>query len=262
MDARQSIKKRWHEALSQARRDKVWLDSLAQAYGELSIDEAYEVQAMLLEERRSLGDRLIGWKVAATSERARATVKVSEPFVGFMTGSWYVPTGQALKASDYGKLAVEGEIAFVMREGLHGPGLTTADVYRATLGVMAGVEVVDSRVKDWKVNAAEAVADNALHAGVLLGPFMRTTENWDPVHEGVVASVNGRVVGSGCGAEALGNPAEVLVWLANKLSKYGQHIEPGHIILTGTVAPAQFVKAGDVVSFSYTSLGRIELSVE
>lgn len=262
MASREEIKKRWHEALVQARREKVWLDSLADAYGELSIEEGYEVQATMLEERRREGKRVIGWKVAATSEGARALVDVSEPFAGFMTDSSYVPVGQALKASDYWRLAVEGEIAFVMREPLEGPGLTIADVYRATEGAMAAVEVVDSRVKDWKVSGAEAVADNALHAGVLLGPFVRTVANWDPTQEGVVATLNARVGGSGCGAAALGNPAQVVVWLANRLAQQGQTIEAGQIILTGTIAPPQFPRAGDVVAFSYSSLGRIELAVE
>jgi 2-keto-4-pentenoate hydratase len=126
---------------------------------------------------------------------------------------------------------------------------------------MGAVELVDSRTRDWQVNVSEAIADNSLHAGVILGPFMRSISGFDLRHEGVVISKNGRLVASGCGVEALGNPVNVVTWLANKLSAFDREVRAGQVILTGSLTKFSFVEPGDVVDVSFSNLGSIQFSI-
>jgi 2-keto-4-pentenoate hydratase len=229
--------------------------------GELSIDEAYDVQAMLVENKIQSGERVIGWKVGCTSQATMEQVKIDEPIIGCMTSGSHYSSLIEVKASDFCKLAAEGEIAFVIDKPLKGPGITNSDVIMATCGVMGAVELVDSRIKDWKVNISEAIADNSLHAGVILGPFMRPVSGFDLRHEGVVICKNGRLLASGCGIEALGNPVNVVTWLANRLSAFEREIKAGQIILTGSLTKFFFVESGDVVDVSFSNLGSIQFSI-
>jgi 2-keto-4-pentenoate hydratase len=166
-----------------------------------------------------------------------------------------------VRTSDFCKLAVEGEIAFVMDKSLKGPGITNSDVIMATSGIMGAVELVDSRIRDWKINISEAVADNSLHAGLILGPLMKPISGLDLRYEGVVLSKNGRLLASACGIEALGNPVNIVTWLANKLSAFGREVGRGHIIMTGSLTEFFFVEPGDMVNVSFSNLGSIEFPV-
>ncbi|MCK4816935.1 2-keto-4-pentenoate hydratase, partial [bacterium] len=122
-------------------------------------------------------------------------------------------------------------------------------------------ELVDSRIKDWKMNISEAIADNSLHAGIILGPFMRPISGFDLLHEGVVMNKNGRLLASACGVEALGNPVNIVTWLANKLSGFDRAIQTGEIILTGSLTKFFFVNPGDVVDVSFSNLGSIQFPI-
>ena len=258
---RDSIKERWCAALWKAYEEAEPTDPLTSLTGELSVEEAYDVQAMLVEKKLGKGERIIGWKVGCTSQATMEQVKIDEPIFGCMTSGSHYFSVREVKASDFCKLGVEGEIAFVMEHPLKGPWITNSDVIMATCGVMGAVELVDSRTRDWKVNISEAIADNSLHAGVILGPFMRSISGFDLRHEGVVIRKNGRLLASGCGVEALGNPCNVVRWLANKLSAFDREIKAGEIILTGSLTKFFFVEPGDVVDVSYSNLGSIQFSI-
>ena len=145
---------------------------------------------------------------------------------------------------------------------MKGPGVTQANVIAAAKGVMGAVELVDSRLKDWKMTTGEAIADNALHAGFFLGPAMRSVEGFDLTREGVIMSRNGSLLASACGVEALGDPLNVVVWLANKLSEFGRAIEPGQIILTGSLTRYFHVEPGDVVHVDFSNLGSVHFDVK
>lgn len=262
MEDRVSIKQRWHSTLLKAQQEAEPTDSLISTIGELSVEQAYDVQNMLVEKRLRNGERIIGWKVGATSKRVMDQLKIDEPNFGCMTSSSDFPSLRKIKASDFCKLAIEGEIAFVMQKPLRGPGITNSDVIMATSGIMAAVELVDCRIRDWKINITEAIADNALHAGVILGPFMRPIAGFDLRREGVAISKNGSLLASACGVEALGNPVNVVTWLANKLSGFNREIQTGEIILTGSLTNFFFVEPGDVMDVSFSNLGNIQFAIE
>jgi len=261
MSDRDSIKQRWYKALWKAYQEVKPIDSLTSTMGTLSVDEAYDVQAMLVEKKIGNGERVIGWKVGCTSQATMEQVKIDEPIIGCMTSGSHYSSLVDVKISNFCKLGVEGEIAFVMDKPLKGPGVTNSDVIMATSGIMGAVELVDSRTRDWKVNISEAIADNSLHAGVILGPFMRSISGFDLRHEGVVICKNGRLVASGCGVEALGNPVNVVTWLANRLSSFDREVKAGQIILTGSLTKFFFVEPGDVVDVSFSNLGSIQFFI-
>jgi len=260
----ESIKKRWCSALWKAYMEVKPVDSPASTIGELSVEQAYDVQAMLIENKICNGERIIGWKVGATSQAVMDQLQgeIGEPIFGCMTSKSCYPYLKGVKASDFCRLAIEGEIAFIMQRPLRGPGITNADVIMATSGVMASVELVDSRIKDWNASIPEIIADNSFHAGVILGPFTRPISALDLRHEGVVLSKNGRLLASACGCEALNNPVNVVTWLANKLSQFDREIQAGEVIMTGSLTKFFFVEPGDVVDVSYSNLGSIQFAIQ
>ena len=261
METKDSVQQKWFDCLRTAHVKTRQTDSLVTTFGEISNKQAYDIQAMLVENRLQNGERIIGWKVGATSLSTMAQLNITEPILGCMTSASYYPPQDGVKASDFCQLAVEGEIAFIMGKSLRGPGITKADTITATAGIMGAVELVDSRTKGWKPSITEAIADNSLHAGIILGSTMRSIIDFDLSREGVILRKNGSLLASACGVEALGDPVNVVTWLANKLSEQAREIRKGEIILTGSLTKFYFVEPGDIIDFTFTSLGNIQFAV-
>ena len=261
MEDKKAIIQKWYDRLMAAGQNAEQADSLASSLGQLTMDEAYRVQEMLLETRLESGQKRIGWKVGATSQSVMRQLKIHEPIYGCMTSDSLYTSIKRVRTSDFCKLAVEGEIALVIGQDLKGTGFTAADIISATTGIMGAVELVDCRIKDWKPTIEEAVADNSLHAGILLGPVMKSPIGFNLVQESVILKKNGQLLASACGAEALGDPVGVVVWLANKLAMSGKYIKKGEIISTGSLTEFFFVEPDDTIDVSFTNLGSIQFSV-
>ena len=261
MENREEIKQKWFEALLKARERVVPADPLCSAFGDLPIDAAYEVQEMIVRKRLDKGESVIGWKVGATSRAVMDQLEIDEPILGCMTTQSDYSFSKEVEASNFCRLAVEGEIAFIMGKPLKGPGITKTDVIQSTEGIMGAVELVDCRLKNWEPTLSEAVADNALHAGIILGDVMKPLSGFDLIHEGVIMYQNGHLLSSACGVEALGNPLNVVWWLANKLGELGKGLNEGDIVLTGSLTRFFFVTPGDVINVSFSNLGRIQFIV-
>jgi 2-keto-4-pentenoate hydratase len=261
LETKDTIKHKWFERLRTASVETRPTDSLIATLGEISKEQAYDIQAMLVEERLQNGEHIIGWKVGATSVATMNQLNITEPILGCMTSASDYSLLKGVNASDFCKLAVEGEIAFIMGKNLRGPGVTKADTITATAGIMGAVELVDCRTKDWKPSIAEAIADNSLHAGIILGSSMKSIIGFDLSREGVILRKNGNLLASACGVEALGDPVNVVTWLANKLSEQGREIRKGEIILTGSLTQFYFVEPGDIIDITFTNLGNIQFAV-
>ncbi len=257
----ETIQHLWYEGLRESYESAIPTTSLAETAGELSIDEAYHVQELLIADRIERGERIIGWKIGATSRSVMEQLGISEPILGCMTtGSEYSPLRE-VKASSFCKLAVEAEIAIVIGRDIEGPGVTTADVLRATEGVLGAVELVDCRIKDWQMTREEAIADNALHGGIILGSVMRSPKDMDLSMEGVALTKNGNLLASACGIEVLGNPLNVVVWLANKFASRDKILKEGDIVSTGSLTKFFFLQPGDVIDVRFAHLGSIGFSL-
>ena len=263
MDLKDKNKQEWCEALWEAVNGAMPIGPATSNLGELSVAEAYEVQAMVIEKRIQKGERIVGWKVGATSRVLLEMLRgiTDEPVFGCMTTNSVYTNGSEIAASKFCSPLFEGEIAFIMGKPLKGPGITSADVAMATFGVAAGVELVDSRLKAGDGDFNNFIADNSGHAGFVLGSTVRPISDLDLRVEGVMLRKNGRLLGSACGCEALGNPINVVAWLANKLAQFDREIGAGEIITTGTLGQPIPIEAGDVIDVSYTNLGSIQFYV-
>lgn len=236
------------------------------AYPDLTISDAYEVQSINLERRineRGLFGRkarLVGRKVGITSRAVQEWLNVTEPDFGGLLDDMAVPDGGKADITKLLQPRVEGEIAFVLKKCLTGPGITAAQVLAAVDYILPSIEIIDSRIIDWKFRIQDTIADNASSGMFVLGaqPMLPTDVNLRTI--GMTLRKNGEVVSTGAGAACLGDPVNAIVWLANKLGELGTQLSAGQVILSGALGPVQPVVSGDVIG---VTIGRTaEVTVE
>jgi 2-oxopent-4-enoate/cis-2-oxohex-4-enoate hydratase len=220
-----------------------------------SLEDAYRVQQRFIERRLQAGESVIGKKIGLTSRAVMNMLGVDQPDFGqLLTGMLY-NDGESVPASSLIAPRAEGEIAFVLKRDLIGPGLTAADVLAATEGVMACFEVVDSRIANWQIQIQDTVADNASCGVFVLGNQLVSPRGLDLSLVGMALEKNGELVATGAGAASLGHPVNAMVWLANKLGSLGIPLKAGEVILSGSLAALVPVKAGDSLHMSLGGLG-------
>lgn len=239
------------DALNQAR----MVAPLTERFPQLSIEHAYAIQQRLLSRRVQQGERIIGKKIGVTSQAVMDMLKVNQPDFGQLTDRMVVNQGGCVSMSTLIQPKAEGEIAFVLKHDLAGPGVTVADVLRATEGVMACFEIVDSRIRDWQIMIQDTVADNASCGVFVLGDRLVDPRGLDLYTTGMVLEKNGRIVGTGAGAATMGSPVIAVAWLANTLGRLGMSLKAGEIILSGALSAMVPVVAGDQLRMSLAGIG-------
>ena len=222
----------------------------------LSVDDAYAIQQLNVQRRVAQGARLVGRKIGITSKAVMDWLKVSEPDFGALLDDMIVDDGGTCLRSSLLQPRVEGEIAFVLERDLDHPRCTAVDVVTATAWISASIEIIDSRVKDWKLTLADTVADNASSARFVMSSTKTTLADLDLPLVGCALRKNGRVASSGAGAACLGNPVNAVVWLARTLSLRGTPLRAGDVVLSGALCPVVPVEAGDVVDVDVRGVGR------
>ncbi len=220
-----------------------------------SLEDAYRVQQRFIERRLQAGESVIGKKIGLTSRAVMNMLGVDQPDFGQLLSGMLYNDGESVPVSSLIAPRAEGEIAFVLKRDLIGPGLTAADVLAATEGVMACFEVVDSRIADWKIQIQDTVADNASCGVFVLGNQLVSPRGLDLSLVGMALEKNGELVATGAGAASLGHPVNAMVWLANKLGSLGIPLKAGEVILSGSLAALVPVKAGDSLHMSLGGLG-------
>jgi 2-oxopent-4-enoate/cis-2-oxohex-4-enoate hydratase len=228
--------------------------AFAQGLG-LTIEDAYRIQERMLSYRIATGQKVVGKKVGATSAAVQTLLKVSQPDFGLLLSDMIYNDGETIPMSRLIQPKAEGEIAFILKRDLRGPGVTLADVLAATECVMPCFEIVDSRIDDWKIGIVDTVADNASCGVFALGGAARDPKKIDLDLCGMVLEKNGEVVATGAGAAALGHPASAVAWLANTLGRLGIPLLAGEIVLSGSLATLIPVRAGDNLRVSIGGLG-------
>ena len=254
----------WAQAIFQAQRERVQIPAPSREFGDLSLEQAYRVQARVTALRVEAGERQIGWKVGATSFAILEQFKdvIDGPSYGALLSATTLRDPESVCAGDFFSMGLEAEIGVVLDKPLRGPGITPVEVLRAARGVLATAEILDGRIEPGTGGLSDGTADNAYHGAAILGPLLRPAQDFDFVHEGVVVRKNGRLFGSACGVEALGNPLSVVSWLANELARHGGQIEAGHVVLTGSLAKVLPAQAGDLIEMSFSNLGAIRFDIE
>jgi 2-oxopent-4-enoate hydratase len=230
---------------------------LTDRHPDLTIEDAYAIQTINIERRIAAGERVIGRKVGLTSKPMQELLGVDEPDFGVLTDAMLVEDGDLIPLSRLVQPRMEAELAFVMSRDLAGPGISAAVALDAIAGVLPAVEVVDSRVADWKIKLVDTVADNASSGLLVVGGRMRPVSELDLRLLGVVVSRDGEVIDTGAGAAALGNPARCVAWLANKLGSFGAGLQAGDIVLPGAVHKMVPVQPGDVFRAEFAHLGPV-----
>ena len=243
------------DALFEALTECTTLAPLSSAHPGMTVDDAYAVQQRLMARRLAAGERVVGKKIGVTSQAVMNMLGVFQPDFGWLTDAMVYNEGQAIPMSRLIQPKAEGEIAFVLKKTLQGPGVTAADVLAATEGVMACFEIVDSRIQDWKIKIQDTVADNASCGVFVLGDRLVDVRDVDLGTCGMVLEKNGDIVATGAGAAALGHPANAVAWLANTLGRLGIALEAGEIVLSGSLGIMVPVQAGDNLRVTIGGIG-------
>lgn len=243
------------DELYQALSARQMVEPLSNRHPDITIEDAYAIQQRMLSHRLAAGERVIGKKIGVTSQVVMDMLGVFQPDFGWLTDGMVYNEGEAVPAASLIQPKAEGEIAFVLKKTLKGPGVTAADVLAATEGVMACFEIVDSRIRDWKIKIQDTVADNASCGVFVLGDRLVDPREVDLGTCGMVLEKNGEIVATGAGAAALGHPANAVAWLANTLGALDIALEAGEVVLSGSLAAMVPVKAGDNLRVTIGGIG-------
>lgn len=245
------------DELFEADRSGVPVDPLTDRHPELGIDDAYAIQTHNTDRHVTGGAHVRGRKIGLTSRPMQELLGVDEPDFGVLLDTMFVEDGDEIDLTSLVQPRVEAEMAFVLEHELVGPGVTTANALAAIAGVLPAIEIVDSRVKDWKIQLVDTVADNASSGLIVMGGNLRKVTDIDLRLVGMALSRNGAIIDTGAGAAALGNPARCVAWLANKLAEFEISLRPGDVILPGAVHRMVTVEPGDVFRAEYAHLGAV-----
>lgn len=254
----ETLIRRLGDELYEALRQRRTLQPLTERHPEIAVDDAYHISLHMLSRRERDGERVIGKKIGVTSKPVQDMLNVHQPDFGFLTDAMQYPDGATIPIAGAGLIQprAEGEIAFMLKSDLQGPGVTRDDVLAATAWVAPCFEIVDSRIHDWKIRIQDTVADNAS-----CGVFVIGTQHIDPVALDLAAvrmrmTRNGEPAGEGMGAAVQGHPAEAVAWLANTLGRFGIPFRAGELILSGSLAPLVPARPGDRFDLEIEGLGR------
>jgi 2-oxo-3-hexenedioate decarboxylase len=228
-------------------------------YPEMDWDDAYAVQDALRARQLARGAHLVGYKAGLTSFAKMRQMGVESPVFGYLLDVHAVADGGACGFDELIHPKVEPEIAFVLGRELKGPGCHVGAVLAATDFVMPGIEVIDSRYRDFKFDLKSVVADNTSATRFVVGGQPLGVEGVDLRTLGVVLEKNGEPVAFGAGAAVLGHPASAIAMLANHLGARGESIPAGSVILSGGITVAVAVDKGDAVTLRVQNMGSTSL---
>lgn len=248
------------EVLRTAEETAVPVAPLVQTFPGIDVVDAYEIQLLNIRRRLDAGMTVYGHKVGLSSKAMQEMMGVDEPDYGHLLADMVLSEDEPVRASRYLQPRVEVEVGFVLGEDLPGEGCTVEDVLRCTAAVVPSIELIDSRIADWKIGLADTIADNASSAGVVLGKERRKPDEIDVKAIDAVLWKNGEQVAQGRSDAVLGDPTTAVAWLARKVASFGVRLEAGHVVLPGSCTRAYDVAAGDQVTAEFTGLGSVSLT--
>ena len=249
----------WSEGVAReldtAERLRSPLPPLTERWPDLTVQEAYAVQTRWIGLKLERGAKIVGHKIGLTSLAMQKMLGVDQPDYGHLLDTMMIENATELPANELIQPRIEGEIAFQLGSALKGPGISEDDVLRATAEVLPALEIIDSRVRDWKIQLPDTIADNASSARVVLGPKGVPVDAVDLRLVGMLLKVNGDIVQSGAGGAVLGHPARAVAWLANQLATFGTALEAGSIVMSGSLTAAMAVGPGMTIEAEFDHLG-------
>jgi len=243
------------DALYAALRGRHTISPIVEQQASLTIDDAYAISLGFLQRRTADGERVVGKKIGVTSRAVQDMLGVHQPDFGFLTDWMHVEGDIDVDAKALIAPRAEAEIAFILNDRLNGPGVTPADVIAATEAIAPCFEIVDSRIRDWKISIVDTVADNASCGVFVLGEARADPRAHDLPNLHVTVTKNGAPLSEGYGHAVQGDPAMAVAWLANTLGAYGVTLEAGDVILSGSVVPLEPAVKGDRFEMTLHGIG-------
>ena len=248
--------------LAGAERSGVAIGPLTAAQPEIDVVDAYEIQLINIRQRVAEGAVVVGHKVGLSSAAMQTMMGVDEPDYGHLLADMEVFEDVPVRAGKYLYPRVEVEVGFILAEDLPGAGCTEDDVIAATAAFAPAIELIDSRITDWKIALCDTIADNASSAGFVLGPERVSPKDIDIRAIDAVLYRNGETVAEGRSDAVLGNPVTAVAWLARKVDGFGVRLKAGDIVLPGSCTRAIDARPGDDFRADFAGLGSVRLTFE
>ena len=246
--------------LAEAERSRVPMSPLTDAYPDIDVVDAYEIQLINIRRRLAEGATVVGHKVGLSSAAMQQMMGVDEPDYGHLLADMEVFEDIPVDAGRYLYPRVEVEVGFILADDLPGAGCTEDDVLAATAAFAPSIELIDTRISDWKIKLCDTIADNASSAGFILGAGRVSPKDIDITAIDAVLTRNGEVVAEGRSDAVLGNPVTAVAWLARKVDSFGVRLRAGDIVLPGSCTRAIDVRPGDRFVADFAGLGSVRLS--
>ena len=250
------------EALWDAERNRQPIGPLTIDYPDIDVVDAYEIQLINIRRRLDAGHLVRGHKVGLSSKAMQEMMGVDEPDYGHLLEDMFVFEDEEVDTSGLCYPRVEVEVGFILGAPLPAPGCNAADVLRATEYVVPAIEIIDSRIRDWKIALCDTIADNASSAGFVLGVARVAPADIDIKSINAVLTNNGEVVAEGRSDAVLGNPVTAVAWLARKVESFGVRLRAGDIVLPGSCTKAIDAPPGSNFVADFDGLGSVRLSFE
>jgi 2-keto-4-pentenoate hydratase len=248
-----------------AERDRAPIGPLTEAFPGIDVVDAYEIQLINIRRKLAAGARVHGHKVGLSSPVMQQMMGVDEPDYGHLLDTMVLEQDTPVPAAAYCYPRIEVEIGYVLGAPLPGAGCTEADVLAATEYIVPSLELIDSRITNWRIKLADTIADNASSAGVILGDARRTpaelaAAGTDLANIDAVLYRRDEEVARGNTSAVLGNPTACVAWLARKVADFGVKLEAGHLIIPGSCTRAIDARPGDTFRAEFAGLGTVSTS--
>jgi 2-keto-4-pentenoate hydratase len=248
--------------LAQAERSREPITPLTEGNPSIDVVDAYEIQLINIRQRVAEGARVVGHKVGLSSKAMQQMMGVDEPDYGHLLDEMEVFEQTPVKAGRYLYPRVEVEVGFILADGLPGAECSEEDVLAATAAFAPAIELIDTRITDWKIKLCDTIADNASSAGFVLGTQRVSPKDIDIKNIDAVLTRNGEVVAKGRSDAVLGNPVTAVAWLARKVESFGVRLQKGDIVLPGSCTRAIDARPGDRFVAEFDGLGSVRLTFE
>lgn len=252
--------------LLEAERTGEQIGLLTLRHPEMGMDDAYEVQNAIYRQKLAEGRKVIGWKIGLTSKAMQYALNIDIPDSGILFDDMAFDNGDTVPAGQFIQPRIEAEIAFVMKSAVGGENISRDDIIAATDYVAPSIEILDTRIQ--RVDPAtgksrtvfDTISDNAANAGIVLGTEQHAIDTFDLRWVGALTFRNGEIEETGLGAGVLNDPVESVVWLARRMAQYGQSIEPGQVILSGSFIRPVECPSGTEIHTDFGPFGSVDIN--
>lgn len=254
-------------ALLGAEQSRQQIGLLSQRYPGMAMDDAYAVQSALVELKKAAGRSVLGWKIGLTSKAMQSALGIAIPDSGVLFDDMLFAHGAQVPAGHFIQPRIEAEIAFKVHSSLEG-NVTREQVLSATEFVVPSIEILDTRIlrvdpaSGRTRNVCDTISDNAANAGIVLGPQRHDPADFDLRWVGAIVTCNGDVEETGLGAGVLNDPVAGIVWLVRRLGEYGQRVEAGQIVLSGSFIRPVECPPGSQIRADFGPFGGVEIGFD